>query len=382
MSSRHVAPSGDATIAPDPRSRAATLRPRATLSDVARVAGVSVSVASRSLSGDPALRARPETRRRIRHAAEALGYAPSHAARSLRLARAFTVGLVVRDLMNPLREPLLRGIEDAADQLGYAVHIVDRGSARPGADIVRSLVEEGRADGFLVQWADEPDAGDLSLLVETGAPVILLDARGPGAGSVVIDDVAGARLATSYLLELGHRDIAFIGGSSQGQSNAALEQGFLGTIRAAGLRRRSAWLRQSGCDPLSGRAAMHTLCTGPGRRPTAFVVTDVLAAMGALQAARDVGLEVPQQLSVVALRDAWVAEHTCPALTTVRMPIYELGRAAMQQLHECLQGGVAKHTIITTPTPQLIVRESTAPPPRRLLRGRRHDVAAGPGAGA
>ncbi len=343
---------------------------RTTLADVARAAGVSVSVVSRELNGDPALRARPETRKRVHQAAEALGYAPSHAARSLRLAKAFAVGLIVPELTSPIYDPLIRGVEDTADELGYQVIIGRTERIEPGTDFLRRLVGEGRADGFLVQRRDETDLRDFAPLIETGSPVVLINSRGRRRGSVVLDDAAGAQMATEHLLRLGHRDIALIGGDVHSYTGKERERGFVRAIHAAGMRKRSAWLLRSGYNPEAGRLAVQRLCITSGRRPTAVVAANMTQAMGVLLGAREIGLKVPEQLSVIAIHDCWVADYSRPRLTTVRMPMYQLGQEAMRLLHLRLTGERAQDVMVTEPLPVLIERETIAPPPRRLIRGR------------
>jgi len=347
-----------------------TVRPRVTLADVARYVGVSVSVVSRELNGDPALRARPETRRRIHAAAKTLGYAPNHAARSLRMSRAFAIGVIVPELTNAIYDGLIRGIEDAADALGYQVLMGRTERIEPGADFLHRLVGEGRVDGFLVQRRDETDFHDFAHLIEATAPVVLINSRGSRRGSVVLDDAAGARVAAEHLLDLGHRDIALIGGDIHSHTGKARERGFLQAINAAGMRRRSAWILHSGYSPEAGRLAVHQLCATGGRRPTGIVVANMNAAMGALLGAREIGLRVPDQLSVVAIHDAWIADYAWPPLTTVRMPQYQLAQEAIRQLHLRLTGVRPQDVTITEPPPVLVARESTTRPPRRLVRGR------------
>ena len=346
------------------------LRGRATLRDVAKLAGVSISVVSRELNGDPVLRARDETRQRIQEAAKALGYTPSHAARSLRLARAFAIGLLVPDVTNPVYDLLIRGVEDAADGLGYQVLLGRTERLQPESDFLRRLVGEGRVDGFLVQRMDETDAHDFAHLIEGGAPVVLLNSRGSRRGSAVLDDAAGARLATEHLLELGHRDIALVGGDVHSHTGRARERGYLEAIKAAGMRRRSAWILHSGYSTEAGERAIHELGLASGRRPTAVVVANVTAALGVLRGAREIGLAVPQQLSVVAIHDSWVADYAWPSLTTVRMPLYELGQEAVRLLHLRLMGERAMDVTVDQPAPVVISRGSTAPPPRRVARAR------------
>ena len=286
---------------PTPRRSASIPRTRVTLTDVARQAGVSVSVVSRELNGDPALRARDETRQRIRGAAKALGYTPSHAARSLRLSKAFAIGLIVPEVTNPIYDLLIRGIEDAADELGYQVLLGRTERLQPESDFLRRLMGEGRVDGFLVQRRDETDVHEFAHLIDGSAPIVLLNSRGSRRGSAVLDDAAGARLATEHLLELGHRDIALIGGDIHSHTGRARERGYLQAIKDAGMRRRSAWILRSGYSVEAGARAIRELCPAGGRRPTAVVVSNITAAMGVLRGAREIGLAVPHQVSVVAV---------------------------------------------------------------------------------
>lgn len=352
------------------RRSSSTGSQRVTLADVARKAGVSVSVVSRELNGDPALRARSETRRRIHGAAKSLGYTPSHAARSLRLSKAFAIALIVPDLTNPIYRDLIGGVEDAADELGYQVLMGRTERIQPGTDFTRRLVGEGRVDGFLVQRRDETDYHEFASLIESAAPVVLINSRGSRRGSAVLDDAAGAGRATEHLLELGHRDIALIGGDIHSYTGRARERGYVEAINAAGMRRRSAWVLHSGYTPEAGRLAVYKLFATAGRRPTGIVASNVNAAMGVLRGAREIGLKIPDQLSVVAIHDSWFTEYAYPSLTTVRMPMYELGQEAVRLLHLRLLGERPRDLTVSSPAPTLVTRRSTAPPPRRLTRAR------------
>ncbi len=355
-------------------SEATTARPagettRVTQADVAERAGVSMSVVSRELNGDPALRARPETRERIHRAVKELGYIPSHAARSLRLSRAFAVGVLVPDLNNPIFSELIRGIDETAYELGYQVLMSRAEHLEPGADFLRKLAGEGRVDGFLIQRRDETDQLDFAPLADSGGrPIVLMNSRWSCRGSVVHDEAAAARIATQHLLDLGHRGIALIGGDKHNRSAREREKGYLEAIHAAGMRRRSAWVLDRSFEPEAGRLAMRELCMTRRRRPTAVVVSSIHAAIGALEGAREIGLRVPDQISLVAIHDWWISDYTQPKLTSVRMMQYALGQEAMRLLHQRLLGQPGRDLTFTNPGPQLIERESTAPPPRRLVR--------------
>ncbi len=341
----------------------------ATLADVARAAGVSVSVVSRVLNDDPALRAREDTRHRVREAAARLAYTPNHAARSLRLSHAETIAVVIPDLTNAIFSEVLRGVEDEAEDAHLQVLLAPSDRLQPGGDVLRRLVDQGRVDGFLLQVRDDQDVLEFEGSIANRLPVVLLHSRGARRGSVVVDDVAGARLATEHLLGLGHTDIAFIGGPAASQAGRRREQGFARAMADAGVRRRSAWTVRSGYFPTDGRRGANQLLTAPGHRPTAIVVANVNAAIGALGEARACGVAVPEELSVVAIHDTWVAEFVAPGLTTVRMPLYEMGREGVRLLVSRLSGVSPHDLVITDPPPLLVRRGSTSAP------GVRSDVA-------
>jgi LacI family transcriptional regulator len=241
----------------------------------------------------------------------------------------------------------------------------------PGADFLRKLAGEGRVDGFLIQRRDETDRRDFAALADGGGrPIVLMNARWARHSSVVHDDEGAGRMATQHLLDLGHRDIALIGGDPHSHTAAARQRGYLQAVHEAGMRKRSGWVLERPYEPEAGHAAMIELCTSFRRRPTAVVVANIHAAIGAMLGAREVGLKIPEQLSIVAIHDWWISDYTRPKLATVRLPQRALGQAAMRLLHERLQGKAPQDLTITEPRPTLIARESTAPPPRRLVRGK------------
>lgn len=141
-------------------------------------------------------------------------------------------------------------------------------------------------------------------------------------------------------------------------------RGFQEAMRGAGIPIRSEWMLAAGFQPEQGRGAAYDLLAGV-RRPTAIVVANVNAAVGAMHGARELGVDVPKELSIIGIHDTWSAEYLAPGLTTVRMPLYELGREAVQMLVEAMNGRRANRVVITDPAPLLVVRASTGPPPTR-----------------
>ena len=335
----------------------------ATLGDVARAAGVSVSVVSRVLNADPALRAREDTRQRVRAAASRLGYTPNHAARALRLSRAGTIALVMPDVGNPIVAETLRGAEDGANATELHVLLGRAERLRRGSSDLRRIVAHGRVDGLLVQLDDGADVREFERDVTPSTPMVLLHSRGRQNRCVVLDDVAGAAAATRHLIGLGHRAIGFLGGLPASQTGRRRAQGFAAAMAEAGLTRRRAWTTSCGYRRENGREAADRLLAAP-RLPTAVVVANINAALGALQRLAEHGVPVPDRLSLVAVHDSWIADYVTPRLTTVRMPLYELGREGVRVLTERMAGGTPDDLVVTAPAPRLVARESTAPPGR------------------
>lgn len=332
------------------------------LSDVAERAGVSVSAVSRVLSEAPNTRVSESTRRRIQEAAAELGYRPNFAARALKSARTNVVGLVVPDVTNAVFTELLHGVEDEAYRLGYVVLLARADGLPEGVDIIGRLIGEGRVDGLIVQTGDAMPDSDVDRLIAGRLPVVFVNSIHPeGAGSVVLDDERGAAVAVEHLVGLGHRRIALVSGVAPSDTARRREIGFRAAMERAGLEVGEHDVTHLGYEPARGAEAMTRLWTGE-QRPTAVVVANLNAAYGALAEARRLGVRVPEDLSVVAIHDAWTAEHAWPPLTTVRMPLRGLGATALRALVENLASGARADVVVTEPAPVLVVRASTAEP--------------------
>jgi LacI family transcriptional regulator len=333
------------------------------LTEIARLAGVSVSVVSRVLNGDPTVRAREETRQRVLRVAKELNYTANYAGRALRLARSKALALIVPTVSSPLFADLLAGATDAAEAQDYTLLIGRSDRITTGSNTLRCLVGEGRVDGFLLQRSDDLSDQALENLVANDTRIVLITSRTPGRrGSVVLDDVAGAKVATEHLISLGHTRIALVGGVPSSDVARRREQGYALALREAGLRRHESLVRRTGHSPQKAAEAIESLVS-TARLPTGAVVTNVNGAIGALTALRRLGVDVPADMSVVAYHDEWVAEHTWPPLTTVKMPYYEVGVRAVGSLIAQLGGGPREDIVVRDPPPELLLRSSTAPPP-------------------
>ncbi|PRY59957.1 MULTISPECIES: LacI family DNA-binding transcriptional regulator [Glycomyces] len=333
----------------------------AKLSDVAARAGVSVSAVSRVLSGDPAARVSEATRDRVRKAAAEVGYHPNFAGRALKLARTDVIALIVPDVTNALFTELTRGVEDEAVARGCVMLLARSEDMQPGGPMFDRLVGEGRVDGIVLQPRDGADPQELARTVGERAPLVTIHQRIPGASSVVVPDELAARRATEHLIALGHRRIGFAGGLAGSPTAQRRADGHLEALLRAGIAAAPELVTWRGYRESDGRASAAELLALP-QRPTAIVAANVNAAIGVLAQARAQGLAVPRDLSVVAIHDAWTAEHTWPPLTCVRMPLYELGRTAVATLAEIVDGGAVVHRSVDDPEPVLVGRESAAAP--------------------
>jgi DNA-binding LacI/PurR family transcriptional regulator len=331
----------------------------ATLREVAEKAGVAVPTASRVLNQDPSVRVRDETRKRITDTAHALGYSPSSIARSLRGSRTGSIGLIMHDLASPINVALLKGAQSRCTEAGSVTLLADFADLATNDSQLRTILERGRLDGVILQTGYGP--GDR--LVEDIAstlPAVLVNSEGSSAAPSISleDDVAGS-LATEHLAGLGHRRIAFIGGPKGAASSERRERGYRKTMDEHGLK---SMLVPGGWTAVSGVAAVKALLQRK-RRPTAVVVANAVTAAGVLSAFRDAQVSVPEQISVVAIHDPWFVDHLWVALTTVRLPLFELGFGAAGMLFDRLDGKTkVLDRFIDDPRPELVRRQSTGAP--------------------
>lgn len=332
------------------------------LKDVARLAGVDPSTVSRVLRGDPRQVARPDTRERIFRAASELGYRPNHLARGLRLRRTSTIALLVPDLDNIGFAEITHGVQAAVDEAGYLLLLA--GAHRPiGEAQYPDLLLDGRVDGLLVAFAhlDDPLVGRLA---ELRLPLVLVNRRAPGAsGSVVVDDEWGSRMAVEHLISLGHRHIGHVAGSLETDTGLRRERGFMRALAQAGLRLDDRWIAEGHYTEAGGAVAADSILKRSGREfPTALFVANLMSALGVLSALRDARVHVPDDISVITMDDHVVAAHTAPPLTSVRMPLREMGVEAVRMLIDAIDGRPVSHRVVGEP-PVIVARESTAPPP-------------------
>lgn len=352
---------GDVVTKGQPGKRPSTQRRPVTLRDVALLARVDLSVVSRVVNDDVALKVTPATRRRVEEALRESGYRPNLAARGLRTAKTYTVGFVLPELTNPVYAPIVSGVQERADASGYVV--VLGGTTTPGTraeDDFAQLLDNGRVDGFLVSTGSVPEKR-LGGLKECEEPVVLVNRALPQIDSVVVDDQAGAHLATQHLLELGHRQLAHVGGPRGLDTAERRLKGFQLACEEAGLANCPAVRADTWSPGAAFEAACHLL---DGHQDlTALVVSTVSAGTGVLHAATIMGRVVPDDLSIIVMHDMPTAAFTHPPLTTVVLPLQELGRRAFDLLLARIGGAPLSGVVMVDGPPELLQRSSTGPPP-------------------
>lgn len=328
------------------------------LVDVAKEAGVGTSVVSRVLNGDPTLSIREETRQRILQAAASLDYRPNGFARGLKLAKTMTIGLVI-NLGYSENAELIAAVERGAAERGYLTLLADANEFVSRGESFRRLLLERRVDGLLVATGL---AGDDFVQELRGheVPVVAVNRRLRAVGpSTSVDDERGMRIAVEHLVKLGHERIGYIGGPHTTDIGRRRLAGYRAALHDAGLRVPPRLVTESSEHEAGGFEAMRKLLDA--KTPaTAVAVWSVTTAVGALAAARQAGLAVPGDVSIVAFHDAPIAEYLDPPLTTVRMPMSEMARVAVELVLRLASGEAAAETIVRKPAPLLVRRASTA----------------------
>lgn len=338
------------------RKKAVTIR------DVARQAGVSVATASRALNPTSVVNA--QTRQRILTVMEELEFRPSPAARRLSLGRTLTVGVVVSFLTRPQAAERLRGVDAVLADSEFDLVIYNVESVQKRDHYLGSLAQSQRTDGLLVMSLPPPDEA-APVLSRSPVPVVFIDVHTPSVAAmprVIGDDVSGGAIAARHLLDLGHTAIAFIGDAVADPfgftSSLDREKGLTSELARTGVTIPAGWIGHGAHGRYEARDLAHRMLTD-ARRPTAIFTASDTQALGVIAAAREIGLHVPDDLSVVGYDDIEAADYV--GLTTVRQQLFESGRRGAEILlseieHRSEQPRIARLA------PELMVRATTAPP--------------------
>lgn len=333
----------------------------ATMKDVARLAGVSIATVSAALSG--ANFVSPELKERVLAAVDELGYAPNAIASGLKSGKSSLIGLIVPDITNPFWTELVQAVQRKAAAAGYTVLLgITDDDARAEADLIR-LMRSHQASGTIISPGGGED--DCRKLVSLAGrmPLVLVDNVPPGVDtdSVVMDNRHAARLATDYILSLGHRQVATVTGPVHRFVSRERLYGFEASLESHGLTLSPEYTRRGKFHVAEAHVAGLELLS-LARPPTAIFVSNNHMLIGVMQAISQSGLSVPRDISIAAIDDFPWASAFAPALTTVRQPISVMAQHALDCLIARIAGeaGAPQRIVLQ---PELIVRQSCGAPP-------------------
>ena len=323
-----------------------------TIRDVATASGVHISTVSRTFSAPHLVNA--ETRDRVRECADRLGYRPNRAARALITGRTFNIGLIVADIANPFFPPLIKAAESQARRHDHHVFVADTNEDPVvEEDLVRALAKQ--VDGVVLCGPRMSNARLAQLGGEV--PLVVVNRRIAGLPAVVMDVGRGARAAVDHLTALGHRSIALVAGPPGSWSSQEIRRSVRAATRAGD---RSVVVIGPNRPTADGGRAVAERVRRAG--VTAVLAYNDLMAVGLIEGLADLGVRVPEDVSVVGVDDIPFSRLTRPKLTTVATPTAAAGRAAVDMV---LAHGDERRAgaQVTLPT-ELVVRESTGPAPR------------------
>jgi LacI family transcriptional regulator len=301
--------------------------------DVAAKAGVSVTTVSHVLNDAPGKRISDDTRAAVRAAAAELGYAPNGLARSLRLQRSNTLAMVSDEIATtPHAGQIILGAHEAASKRGWLVMLVNTGGDADYEDREIAALKQRRVDGFLYATMYHQDIVVPASLDDV--PMVLLDAKTADSSVswVVPDEVGGGRTATEHLISHGHQRIGFLNNVDDIPASRGRLEGFRAAMSEAGLPVRDDWILAASSDTKGGMEASRALLAGDDR-PTALFCFNDRMAMGVYHVATELGLRIPDDLSLVGFdNQELIADGLQPGLTTVALPHYEMGAWAVETL--------------------------------------------------
>jgi LacI family transcriptional regulator len=338
------------------------------ITEVARRAGVSIATASRVVSSaDYPVSA--ATRERVLDAARELDYVPNALARGLIKSQVPVVGVIVHDITDPYFAEIVRGVEDAASDSGYLVITCssERNPVRESSYI--RLLRQMRAAAviFAGSGLDDPVLNaelpkHIDAMRASGAAVVHLSPHALGEPEISVDNIGGIAAMVRALVEMGHRRIAFLGGPEALYVARQRLDGYFRALAEAGIEADERLVIAAGFTAEDGAAGVDALLAS-GAPFTAIACANDLLALGALRRLHALGIAVPTQVSLAGFDDIPMAAMTAPSLSTVRLPLRDMGRRGFTYADRVLAGERPEPSLMPT---TVVLRDSTAPPPKGI----------------
>jgi len=327
---------------------------RVNIQEVAKEAGVSPSTVSRALNGFPGIS--EKTRERIVEIARKLNYRPNYRGQILTTQSTKNIGLLITDITNPFFPELVMGAEEYASKSGYTVLLGNTSESEEKETNYLDFFSRGPVDGIIIS-ASRVSNEHIIMLAEEGLPIVVINRilEHPKISYVSTDMEKGGYLATMHLLRLGHSKIAFINGPKHSEVSQRRLEGYKKALKEVGVDYNPDLISFNVPISESGyKEAIKLLCTGEA--PTAIFTYNDVMAFGVIKAAKELGIKIPEELSVVGFDDIFFSSFTDPPLTTIKQFKEELGRMAVELLFKLMEG--ERESLLIEP--ELIIRNTTS----------------------
>lgn len=330
------------------------MRKPARLADVAKLAGVSSALVSRIVNEDPTLRTRQETRDTVLAAIAMLNYAPHPSARALRNAQTGLLGFALHGVNDPLYVEMVNAAQTEAARRNYSVILMNIEELADRRAAFHEIVLGHRVDGLLIHGGHGRGEGELQEIARDVPSVMFNADPASGLRTVRFDDAKAAEIATRHLIDLGHKEIVFVG--DIGATSQRRYDGYRRSLSEAGMPSFPPIV--AGLSPDETHDATVRFLQS-GMRATGLVAMSTTAALGVHSGIVASGLRIPEDVSLISVHDAWFARHLNPSLSTVALPLAQMGAVAVSILLDQINDPIDGETLIEEPAPHLVVRGST-----------------------
>lgn len=329
-----------------------------TIKDVARRANVSISTVSRVLNNTNHA-VSSETKERVLEAIEELGFYPNAMARGLHLNKTKTIGLIIQDISNPYYPSIVRGVEDAAQELEYTVILANVYRSKERTIKYLNVFREKRVDGIIFTGGGvvKNAAQDNFFERNTISTVVIGKSCDGKMPSVQVNNVQAAREACEHLINQGHKKIVTVTGPQNSATANDRLEGYLQALNTNGIEVKDEWIIKGDFIFGSGYQAVEKIPELGGDGATAVFAQNDMMAIGMIKGLREHGYNVPEDIAVIGFDNIPLASFITPMLSTVAVPVYDLGKTAMRVLSDILAGNEISR-ITTLPT-RLLLRESS-----------------------